>query len=537
MEKHAQTLPQDVGQLQEIIFSLQEKLVHHQHKQTQLESTLQEKIDEIADLRFKLQKALMARFGRRTEKFDDAKQLNLFDEPEAPSETETQAIQSAEEEIAIASYTRKKTGRKPLPADLPREKIIHDLPETEKICACGCALQRIGEDVSEKLEFIPAQVKVIQHIRCKYACRTCEGAVKMAALPSQPIPKSIASPGLLSHVLVSKYADHLPLYRQEQLLQRMGIDIPRATLCFWVLRCAQLLNPLVEMMKENIIQSTYVQADETSVQVMNEPDKPNTSKSYMWVYHGGQNNQKAIVYEYQETRAGSAAVDFLADFSGVLQTDGYSGYHAFEHNKNVVQAGCWAHCRRKFAEIVKLSKTPGKAHEALQFIRKLYGIEKEARENHLTHELRKILRQQQAKPVLMEFKQWLETTFGCVPPQTHIGKAIAYTLNQWHMLMTYIDYGEIEIDNNLIENYIRPFALGRKNWLFMGNPSGAKAAAVIYSLLVTCKVHLIEPYAYFKYVLDQLPKCKTNEDRKKLLPYTVDFAQLIPAYSKSTWDN
>jgi len=527
MEKQTQTLPQDVERLHEIIISLR-------NNQVELESSLQEKIDEIADLRFKLQKALMARFGRRTEKFSPH-QLNLFDEA-APSEPDvTQDIQQADEEITIASHTRKKSGRKPLPKHLPREQIVHDLRDEEKICACGHALHRIGEDISEKLEFIPAQVKVIQHVRCKYACRACEGAVIMAALPPQPIPKSIASPGLLSHVIVSKYEDHLPLYRQEQMLQRMGIEMARATLCFWVLKSAEVLRPLRDGLKEDIIIHTYTQADETPVQVLNEPDKPNTSKSYMWVYYGGTPDKKSIVYDYQPTRSGQAAANFLYGFKGVLQTDGYGGYNPFDSKPDVIHIGCWAHCRRKFAEIIKVSKTSGKAVVAVNYIRQLYAIEKEARENHGSHEQRYHLRQQRAGPILLEFKSWLDETQHQVPPQSHIGKAIAYALNQWHLLIKYIDHGEVEIDTNRLENMIRPFALGRKNWLFMGSDKGAEAGAIIYSLLATCKANLIEPYAYLKYVLDQLPRCKTDAERKKLLPYAVDPLELVKAYSQPTW--
>ena len=507
----------------------------YQQEIVQLQIKLQKQLDEMADLRFRLQKALMHRYGQRTEKFSPG-QLNLFDEPDLPPDVDTTDIQQADEEITVPAHTRKRAGRSPLPANLPREHVIHDLSEEEKICTCGHALHQIGEDTSEKLEFIPAQVKVIVHVRCKYACRACEGAVKMATLPTQPIPKSIASPGLLSHVIVSKYADHLPLYRQEPLFQRMGVEMARATLCFWVLRCAELMKPLVELLKENIIRGTYVQADETPVQVLNEPDKSNTSTSYMWVYRGGSLTEKSIVYEYQASRKGQAAEEFLCGFSGFLQTDGYAGYNGFAQHPGVTQAGCWAHARRKFADIIKVSKTQGKAHVAIATIRQLYAIEKEARENALTCEQRQKMRQERAYPILTQFKEWLDSTYRCVPPQSHIGKAIAYTLNQWPLLMTYVDHGEIEIDNNLIENTIRPFALGRRNWMFMGSERGAHAGAIIYSLLATCKAHLIEPYAYFKYILDQLPRCKSMEDRKKLLPYSVDKNLLNRAYSQPTWD-
>jgi transposase len=494
----------------------------------------QEHINEIASLRFQLQKALMHRFGARAEK-DSRDQYNLFDEADLETEAVRAEIQQADAEITIAAHTRKPGGRKPLPQHLPRVRILHDLSEDEKICACGHALHKIGEDISEKAEFIPAQIKVIEHARCKYACRVCEGGVKMADLPLQIIPKSIAGPGLLAHVIVSKYTDHLPLYRQEQILQRLGIDIVRATLCFWVLRCATRLAPLVDLLREMIRAGSYTQADETTVQVFNEPDKTNISKSYMWVYCGGPPEKKAVVFEYQPSRSGESPEIFLQGFSGILQTDGYSGYNGFAMNENVKQAGCWAHARRKYMDIVKTSKTIGKAHEAILIIRKLYAIEKIARDQFFNSEQRYHLRQRLSVPILSDFKLWLEQTKKSVPPQSAIGKAIVYTLNQWAHLTTYVQDGEIQIDNNDVENLIRPFAIGRKNWMFMGSVSGAQAGAIIYSLMATCKVNTIEPYAYFKYIFDQLPRCKTQDDYQKLLPQFVNQNDLMKAYSQPTW--
>lgn len=530
MKIDAEILPDNLEKLKEIIL--------FQHKEIQLhEQKLQSKESVISLLRYRLQQALIHRYGQRSEKLP-SNQFNLFDEAALPTNDEVTLIQEAEKEITVAAHNRKPSGRKPLPASLPREQVIHDLSESEQVCTCGHALHKIGEDISEKLEFIPAQVRVIQHIRCKYACRACEGAVKVAPLPEQPIPKSIASAGLLAHVIISKYADHLPLYRQEKILQRMGIDIPRATLCFWALRSATLMAPLVEMLIQMIREGAYTQADETPVQVLNESGKENTTKSYMWIYRGGPLDQKAIVYEYQPSRSGQAATAFLSGFKGLLQTDGYGGYNGFDSNPEVIRAACWAHVRRKFADIVKANKNapPGKAHAAVLYIRKLYAIETHARENKFTHEQRRHYRREQAMPILTEFKSWLDSTITQVPTQSNIGRAIAYALALWPMLIIYTDHGEIEIDNNLIENAIRPFALGRKNWLFMGSEEGAHAGAIIYSLFATCKELAIEPYAYFKYILDQLPRCTSDEDRKKLLPHFVDRSVLSLAYSNTSWD-
>jgi transposase len=510
------------------------KEIHDQRKEIQYQKNeIARQHNKIDQLRQRLQYLLNQRYGRKSEKLSD-NQLNLFDEADLIQDSATQEIKKIDE-ILVAAHARQSSARKPLPKDLPREKIIHDLSEEEKQCACGHILHRMGEDVSEKLEFIPAQIKVIEHIRCKYACRACE-KIKMATLPLQPIPKSIASPGLLSHILISKYADHLPLYRQEVILQRMGVDLARATLCTWVLRCAELMEPLIILLKEMICKGTYVQADETFLQVLNEPNKSNDSKRYMWVYRGGLPTKKAVVYDYQASRAGMAAEKFLVGFEGVLQTDAYAGYNRFNAIKNVIQAACWSHVRRRFMDIVKISKAKGKAFEAILMIRKLYVIEKEAKEKYLDFAERQALRQERALPLLTEFKQWLDKTGQHVPPQSQLSKAISYALNQWSMLTVYVDYGEIEIDNNLVENAIRPFALGRKNWLFMGSETGARAGAVLYSLLATCKLNLVEPYAYFKYILDQLPHCKIDEQRRALLPQFVKSDQLVKAYSQSTWD-
>lgn len=521
MKINIKSLPSDHEILKEIISFQYKKIENYE--------------EEIERLNFLLQQALIYRYGKRSE-IIPSNQLSFFDEADVPEEIAVEEIKQADEEITIPAHTRKHPGRKPLPKALPRERVIYDLSDKEKICACGHTLHQIGEDISEKLEFVPAQLKVIEQVRCKYACRACEGGVKMAPLPLQPIPKSIATPGLLSHIIICKYEDHLPLYRQEKILERIGIDLARSTLCFWVLSCAELMSPLVHLLKEIIQAGSYTQADETPVQVLNEPKKSNTSKSYMWVYRGGLEKEKSIVYDYQPSRAGDAAINFLRGFKGFLQTDGYSGYNGFAINKDVTQAGCWAHARRKFVAIVKTSKSPGKAHEAISTIKKLYAIEKEAHEKKLNHVERQLLRQEKAKPILDKFKIWLEKTHAGVPPKSNIGLAIQYAINQWDMLITYIDYGECEIDNNLIENNIRPFALGRKNWLFMGSDRGARAGAVFYSLIATCKLYDIEPYAYFKYVLDQLPRHKTDEERKKLLPHCVDRELLAKAYAQATWD-
>ena len=486
---------------------------------------------EIELLRHKLQAQLAARFASKSEK--NKFQMDMFDEALLPTEAELNEVEKADEEITIAAHTRKKSGRKPLPKDLPREQIIYDLAESEKICACGCSLHKIGEDKSEQLEWIPAQIKIIEHVRVKYACRSCEEGVKTAPAPKLPIPKSIATPGLLSEILISKYEDHLPLYRQEKILQRMGVDIARATLSNWMIKCGELLAPLIPLSKKYIINSSYIQADETTVQVMNELGRDNTSKSYMWAFKGGPPDKPGVIFEYHPTRSGTVVNKFLEGFSGALQSDAYSGYMQFKASLTIRLYLCWAHARRKFADIAKANKNKfGKAHMAINFIAKLYTIEKSARQEKLNFEQRKKLRQDKALPILKEFKSWLDDSIKTVPSKSPIGEAINYTLNHWQELIKYIDNGEVEIDNNNIENLIRPFALGRKNWLFHGSPQGAEAGAVIYSLIQTCKLNDVEPYAYFKYVLAKIP-AYDKKQLTDLLPQFINKELLAQAYTKS----
>lgn len=493
--------------------------------------TIKNQNTEIEILRHKLQAQLLARFCSKSEK--NKFQLNLFDEAIPPEQSELNGIEKADEEITIAGYTRKKSGRKALPSHLPREQIIHDLSDAEKICQCGCQMHKIGEDKSEQLEWVPAQVKVIEHVRIKYGCRSCEECVKYAPLPKLPIPKSIATPGLLAEILISKYQDHLPLYRQETILQRMGVDIARTTLSNWMIRCGELLQPLIPLLKEDIINYHYIQADETTLQVLNEPGRENTSKSYMWVFKGGPPDKPGVIFEYQPTRAGIVAEVFLKDFTGALQTDAHSGYMRFKAHTHIELYLCWVHARRRFADIVKANKNKiGKAHMAINFIAKLYAVEKESRENKFTFEQRKNLRQNKSLPILNKFKVWLDDSAKTVPPSSPIGGAIDYTLKHWTELIKYVDNGVVEIDNNGIENLIRPFALGRKNWLFCNSVQGVMAGAVIYSLIQTCKLNKIEPYAYFKYVLAHIRAWDKN-NLKQLLPQYVDQLALIQAYTNS----
>jgi transposase len=518
MKTSTKKLPRSSDALEKIIIDLTAQLENKQKVIDQSKAELSLYKEKYARLIEEIRLAKQQHFSPSSEK--NVLQPDLFDEAgiELPKEIRDQL---SEEEVQIDSYARKKHPvRKKLPAYFPREVIVHDITDEEKICGCGEQLVRIGEETSEQLKYIPAKISVTQHVRPKYACKPCQENVKIAPMPVLLLPKSIATPELVAHTIISKYCDHLPLYRQEAIWERMEIDMPRSSLCGWVLKVAGLCEPLVYQLRRNILAYDYAQADETTVQVLDEVGRNNQTKSYMWCYRSG-GEKTAIVYEYQETRGGYHAQQFLKDFKGYLQTDAYSGYNWTDDDKNIISVGCHAHARRPFAELVKLNKGTGLAADALKFYRKLYKVEKTAKESNLSAAARYELRQEQSKPVLDAFKIWLDHHLTKTSEQGKIGKAIHYCLNHWTELNNYLKDGRIEIDNNLIENAIRPFALGRKNWLFMGSPAGANAGAVFYSLIETCKANNIEPYQYLCAMLNRIRKCVTEDDYRKLLPQNI----------------
>jgi len=334
----------------DLVIKRKDQEINHRDQEITLkDQNIKHKDLEIEKLTHRLNSLLSSRYQKSSEK-DDSYQQEIFDEiPEEEAETTTEA----DETITVPSHTRQKTGRKKLPAELPRKRIEYDLSEAEKICACGCALTRIGEETSEKLEIIPAQAYVTVHVRLKYACKPCESTVKLAPVPKQAIPKSIASPSLLAHTQVAKFCDHLPYYRQEGILQRSGIELGRATLCSWTMTCGELLLPLYKLLQAQIEDYDIAYADETPVQVLKEDGRSATSTSYMWLFIGGRPSMRSIVYHYHPTRSGEVPLDFLHHFKGYLHVDAYSGYHKVFESLPIIGVGCFAHARRKFYEITK----------------------------------------------------------------------------------------------------------------------------------------------------------------------------------------
>ena len=529
MSLELDSLPDDTSKLKEIIVSL---AARHSEKEQHYQFQIDRLHEQIRLLRSKL-------FGRKTEKYVEADQdqLRLFDEIE-----EAGSGHVNEQEVPVAAHRRKKRGRKPLPENLPRIEIVHDLPEEEKVCACGCRLTKIGEEVSEKLDYIPAKLQVVRHIRYKYACKGCEGidsdggAVKIAPPAVQIIPKGMATAGLLAQILVSKFCDALPFYRQEKIFVRLGIDIPRATMANWAIHVAQRCRPLMEILRSEILSGPLVNIDETTVQVLKEPGRENTAKSYMWIFRGGSPDNPALVYQYHPTRSGEVPKNYLDGYQGYIQTDGYSGYDALGCQKGIIHVGCWAHVRRKFFDVVQArqknsrqkSKT-GSGDVALSYIKRLYAIESIAEQGEYSAEQIEKIRKAQARPILDEFKGWLEKRFVQTPPKGLLGKAIAYALHQRPRLIIYLQDGRLRPDNNLAENAIRPFVVGRKNWLFSGHPRGAEASACLYSLIETAKANGLEPYLYFRFLFDHLPTAANEDEFKSLLPQYLDRRQYLQA--------
>lgn len=525
-----ESLPENPQLLKEIVFSLVGTLEEKEEENERYEEQIRYLLDKL--------------YGRKSEKLTVENQLTFFDEAEESVES------SPEEEKTVAiSYSRRKRGRKPLPVELPRVEVVHDLDESEKICGCGVELSRIGEEVSEKLDIVPASIRVIRHVRPKYACKSCEGVesdgptVKIAPVPPSIIPQGIATAGLLAHTMVSKFSDALPFYRQERLFERIGVDIGRGTMSSWAIQIGKRCEPLIDLIWKEIRSGPLINMDETTVQVMKEPGRADTSKSYMWVMRGGEVESPVLLFQYEPTRSGAVPQKYLSDYNGYLQTDGYKGYDALGERAGIIHLGCWAHARRKFMESLKSGpkrdkrKKKSHAEVGLDYIGRLYGIEKECDENEVSYEDRQIARRERAAPILDEFRKWLGETLLKTPPRGLLGKAVSYTLNQWERLTRYTQDGRLRPDNNLAENAIRPFVVGRKNWMFSGSPRGATASATIYSLIETAKANGLEPYRYLCYLFERLPHAKTEEDYKALLPPYIDRQTLDNALTlkKTGW--
>lgn len=493
----------------------------------------------IAVLEEELRLARHKKFGASSEKADPA-HFSLFNEAELLSSAAAVDAPATSDAITVPAHTRAKGGRRPFDPSLPRRRVEHDYPDAAKLCPCGSGhmRSRIGEIVTEQAEIEPAKITIIENVRFKYGpCSDCDGVfpeiddgreppptIIVAPLPIQPIPKSIATASLCTFVAIMKYGDGLPLYRVEKILARYGLDITRTTLATWMIRLGELIVPLINLLHETQVSYDVMQMDETTLQVLKEQSRAAQAKSRMWVRRGGAPDKRVILFDYEPTRSGSVAWRLLEDFKGILQSDGYAGYVAVGKRDGIRHVGCLAHARRKFDEALKAQKEHGRgglAAEGLALIQKIYRVEKVARETKLSPDKRKALREQHARPIWNELRKWLDAKRRHAPPQTLTGKAMTFLDNQWPLLIGYLEDGRIEVDNNLCENALRPFVVGRKAWLFADTPAGATASARLYSLIETAKASGLEPYAYLRRVFADLPAMTTADEIETLLPWNV----------------
>jgi transposase len=457
------------------------------------------------------------KFGRSSEQLDGT-QISLIEDTIgadiAAIEEELKALVPA---AKTDTQSRQQPKRAALPAGLPRVDIHHEPDSTT--CRCGCQLKRIGQDVSEKLDYTPGVFTVEQHIRGKWACAQCETLIQ-APVPAQIIDKGIPTAGLLAQVLVAKYNDHLPLYRQEQIFGRAGVALPRSTLAQWVGICGVQLQPLVDALKGEILSHSVLHADETPVQML-KPGNKKTHRAYLWAYAPGAfEDLKAVVYDFCESRAGEHARTFLGEWKGSLVCDDYSGYKA-GFVKGITEAGCMAHSRRKFFDLNASSKSQI-AWQACAYISQLYDVEREIK--YLTAEERLQIRQANSKPLADAFHQWMLLQRQKITDGSATAKALDYSLKRWGALTQFLDDGQLPIDNNWIENQIRPIAIGRSNWLFAGSLRAGQRSAAVMSLIQSAKLNGHDPYAYLKDVLARLPTHK-NSQIEELLPHRWQPAQ------------
>jgi len=503
-----------------------------------LEAKLKQTQNEYLILKEQYDLLVYKRFARSAEQLlADKKQPLLFTEGAVQPEAKEEKPEVFE---TVTSFSRRKGGRKPLSPNLERRERTIDIPESEKTCACGAVLTRIGEESSEKLHIIPPEIYVERTVRPKYACRECEGteeegkpAVRIAPVEPAIIAKSIASPSLLSTVITQKFEMHLPYYRQEKQFEQIGAAISRQDMSNWQQQVYEKLKPLFELIKAVVKSFCVLRMDETEVQVMGEEGREDTQRSRMWLALGGPPGKRVAWYEYHESRAGKHAKEFLEGYRGYLQTDGYPGYDtAVRGNSEIIQVGCFAHARRKFFEALKVTGQSATAKEGIQYIKKVYVIEAELRKRYEKEEdseeekerKRKLftrVRQMSTWRVLKEFKEWLVKQGREVLPRTLLGEAIGYSLNQWDKLVAYRESAYLTPDNNACENAIRPFVMGRKAWLFCQSPEGAESSCGMYTLIETAKRNGVIPIKYLRALFEKAPLASSQKEWEKLLPWNI----------------
>lgn len=482
-------LPTDVATLQQLL--LRERQVV-----ASMAETISEQQRKLQQQEHRLAQLLRQMYGRRSERFHPD-QLTLFDAAELTAIAE----ETTRPASAGAGKRRPKGhGRRPLPTGIPRETITYELSTEERPCPCCGELRgEIGRERSEQLEYIPAQYKVLVHERVKYACRRCQEQVVVAAKPPQPVAKGLPGPGLLAHTVLAKYGDHAPLYRQEDVHARQGIILLRSTLCDWIAAAADLAEPLYRRLRGRVLESRIIWTDDTTVKLL-DPLLGRARTARFWAYLGDR-QRPYTVFDFTDSRNRDGPQSFLQGFSGYLQADAYGGYDGIYAGGQVVEVACWAHARRKWHEA--RSSDPVRSHQALSLIQRLYEVESDCR--RLEPEQRCAVRQERALPLLAEFRDWLDAECASALPKSPIGQAATYARNQWQALTRYCEDGELSIDNNAGERAMKIPALGRKAWLFVASRAGGRRAAILYSLVASCKANQVEPWAYLRDIFSRLP--------------------------------
>ena len=527
------SLPDDPIQLKAELAQLRNAV--EEKEQALTEKT--QRIEQLLDYILLLRKRQFGASADRTNKdqvslFDEAELEQLLAELNLPSDLDADKPATQKQ----AKDEKKKPVRRALPAHLDRIEKTIDLSDEEK-ASMGDDWIFIGYDTSEQLAVIPRQHYVIAFKRAKYAPRNddvagAEQGIRIAPRPDQILPKSIAHSSVIADVVVRKYVDGLPFYRQEAIYHRDHIDLSRQTMSGWVIQLHERLIPLMAAMKQLLYQGRVIHIDETRLQVLNEPGRENTQLSYMWVYGGGPPDKPVVWYQYADSRGGEIPVDFLFPAEEVpptcemyLVTDGYEGYNALSKSTGILGHGaCWAHVRRRFVEATHGRKNTAAAHQMVALIHKLYQVERAVRDKSPGE--RVAIRQKKSAPILDKIKTWLDERVTQVLPKSPLGTAITYTLNLWPKLITCLEDGHIEIDNNRAENAIRPFVIGRKGWLFSGSPRGAHASATLYTLVESAKANKLEPWAYLNYLFERLPAAKSEQALLDLLPQNLKMEDL-----------